>query len=93
MSNEGVRFVSRAALVVLLILVTAVFRTVMGPGRRRGRYILAGTLAGISLGVGVGSLINRWFGIDVSVICACVGIWAGWTVAWVLAREIPREAH
>ena len=27
------------------------------------------------------------------VVCACLGIFFGWAVAWRFARRIPREAH
>jgi hypothetical protein len=44
--------ISRAALVIVLILVAAFFRVLVGPGIRRGLIMQAGTLGGISFGVG-----------------------------------------
>jgi drug/metabolite transporter (DMT)-like permease len=93
MSSEGVTFVSRVVLVILMVVATAFFRAVMGPGERRGQYILAGTLGGISLGAVGAFLIYRARGIDASVICASLGILVGWTVAWFFARRLPREAN
>jgi len=83
MSSEGVTLVARAALVILLILVASFFRALVGPGRRRDFFMLAGTLGGMSFGVAVASLISRWIRTDVSVICACLGMSVGWGVAWL----------
>ena len=93
MSHEGVTLISRVALVAALIMVTAFVRVLVGPGRRRGLYMGIGTLGGISTGVAVASLMSRWVTTDVSVICAALGIFVGWGVAWLFARRIPREAH
>jgi drug/metabolite transporter (DMT)-like permease len=92
MSHEGVTLVMRVLLVAVLILITAIFRTVIGPGKRRGRIAMAGTLAGISFGLLLAHPVSQWVGTDLSVICACVGIVLGWAVSWVFARRIPREA-
>jgi len=51
MSNEGVTLVRRPVLGFLLIVLAAIFGHLVGPGRRRGRVMLAGTLGGISFGV------------------------------------------
>ena len=93
MSSEGVTWVARAALVILLILVASFFRALVGPGRRRGFFVLAGTLGGMSFGVAVASLMSRWIRTDVSVICVCLGMSVGWGVAWLFARRLPREAN
>ncbi len=93
MSSEGVTLVSRAALVIFLIVVTSFFRVLVGPGRRRGFFMLAGTLGGMSFGAAVASFISRWVRMDVSVICACLGVSIGWGVAWLFARRVPREAN
>jgi hypothetical protein len=92
MSSEGVTLVSRVALVLVLIIVTSFFRVLIGSGPRRDLYVLGGTLGGISLGVATATLVSRWVKMDVSTIGACLGIFAGWTVAWVFARRLPREA-
>ena len=92
MSREGVELVSRVALVAFLVVVTAVMRTLVGPSKRRGFYITLGTLGGMTCGVAAASLVSRWLRADVSTISACLGIFAGWIVAWRFARRIPREA-
>jgi hypothetical protein len=51
-----------------------------------------GTLGGMAAGVAAASPMSRLIGTDVSVIFACLGIVAGWSVAWIFARRIPREA-
>lgn len=60
MSSEGVTLIMRVALVTFLIVVASFFRAVVGPGRRRGRIMLAGTLGGISFGVLLAYPISRW---------------------------------
>ena len=91
MSHEGVTLISRMALVAVLIIATAFVRVLVGPSRRRGFYMGIGTLGGMSTGVAVASLMSRWIAIDVLGILACLGIFAGWGVAWLFARRIPRE--
>jgi len=93
MSNEGVTLISRVVLVAVLIIATAVARALVGPSKRRGFYMQIGTLGGMSGGVAVALLMSRWLATDVSVISACLGIFAGWAVAWMFVRHIPREAH
>ena len=92
MSSDGVTSISRVALVAVLIIVTALVRPLVGPSRRRGLFMGIGTLGGMSAGVAAASLASRFITIDVSVIFACLGILAGWGVAWLFARRIPREA-
>ena len=41
----------RAALVIFLIIGAAFFKILVGPGKRRGQIMLAGTLGGFSSGV------------------------------------------
>ena len=81
MSSEGVTLVMRAALGIFLIVVASFFLALFGPGRRRGRIMLAGTLGGISLGVFVAYLISHWIRTDVSAICAVLGMPLGWGVS------------
>ena len=92
MSNEGVTLVVRAALIMYLIVVGAIFRALVGPGRRRGRIMLLGTLGGLSFGVLVASLFSPMLKADASGLCACLGMTAGWGGSWSFARRIPREA-
>jgi hypothetical protein len=93
MSHQGFTLISRVALVAVLIILTALVRVLVGPSRRRGLYMGIGTLCGMSTGVAVASLMSRWITTDVLAICAVLGILAGWGVAWLFARRIPREAH
>jgi hypothetical protein len=51
LSDEGVRLIMRAALVIFLIIGAAFFKILVGPGKRRGQIMLAGTLGGFSSGV------------------------------------------
>jgi hypothetical protein len=92
MTDEGVRFVSRLALVIVLILVGAMFRTLAGPGQKRNRIMTLGTVCGVTAGVLLSSPVSRWFGADVSAIGACIGIVLGLSVSWLYAREVPRHA-
>jgi uncharacterized membrane protein (DUF485 family) len=93
MSTEGVHLLERLALLAVLIIVTAFFRALVGPSKRRAFYMTLGTLGGISVGVAVASFLSRWMTTDVSVIGACLGIFAGWGVAWTFARHIPRAEN
>jgi MFS family permease len=93
MSNEGVTLISRVALVAVLILFTAFVRVWVGPSRRRGLYMGIGALGGMAAGVAVGSLMSHRLATDSSAISVCIGIVAGWCVAWPFARRIPRETN
>jgi hypothetical protein len=92
MSDEGVRLIMRAALVMVLIIAAAFVRVGVGPSKRRGRIMGAGALGGLSSGVLLAYPIRERFGVEVSVIAACLGIMLGWAVAWTWAKRIPREA-
>lgn len=92
MSPEGIVLVTRVSLIACLIVVAAVFRYLVGPSKRRGLFMLAGTLRGLSAGVAVAYLISPLLKIDISAISACVGMTLGWGVAYLLARQVPREA-
>jgi drug/metabolite transporter (DMT)-like permease len=92
MSDEGVRLVSRLALVIVLILVTAMVRTVVGPSKKRGRIMGIGAFCGLASGVLIAMPVSRSLGVDVSAIAACIGIVVGWAVSWHFAKQIPREA-
>ena len=93
MSDEGVRLVSKLALVVVLILAGALLRTVVGPSKRRGRVMAFGTVSGMALGILTAPSISNWFGADVSVITSCVGMMLGWGVSWQFAKQLPRAAQ
>jgi hypothetical protein len=93
MSTEGVTLLSKVALAAVLIVAAAWGRVLVGPGKRRGFLMAIGTLGGMATGIAVASLASQWIAADLSVICACLGIFTGWIVAWRFARRIPREAH
>jgi uncharacterized membrane protein YccC len=93
MSDEGVRLIMRAALVVFLIIAAALFKVLVGPGKKRGQIMLAGTLGGFSSGVLLSDPIYQWFDVEVSVISASLGMVLGWALAWRWARRIPRESY
>jgi hypothetical protein len=89
MSHEGVTLVARAALVIFMIVVAAMFRALVGPGRKRGEIMMLGTLGGMSVGVLVAHPVSRWLQTDLSVIGAVLGITVGLSIAWRFARQIP----
>jgi len=93
MSEAGVTLMARVALVTVLIVATAVVRAMVGPSRRRHLYMGVGTVAGMAAGVALASVVQRWTATDVSTIFACLGIVAGWRMAWRFARQVPREAR
>jgi hypothetical protein len=65
MSSEGVTLISRAVLVAVLIIATAVVRALVGPSKKRGLYMGIGTLGGISAGIAAASLMSWWLATDV----------------------------
>jgi hypothetical protein len=89
LNHEGVTLVLRVLLIAAMGLVAGIFRTLIGPGQGRG-FMLAGTLGGITFGIVLAPLVGRWINADVSVLCACVGVVLGWTVAWLMARRVHR---
>ena len=93
MSAEGIRLVSRLALVVAIILVAAAVRTAVGPSRRRARVMAAGTVGGMALGVLASPALSTWIAADVSSLSALAGIVVGWAVAWMFARHLPHYAE
>ena len=92
MSSEGVTLITRVALVLFLICAAAFFRALVGPSKKRGQIMVAGTLGGISVGMFAGYLISPWLKFDASSIFVSIGIVVGWGVSWLFARQVPREA-
>ena len=93
MSSEGHTLIARTALVAMLIVAAAVVRTFVGPSKRRGLYMGIGFLGGMATGIAAAALMSRWIVAEVSAVFACLGIVAGWAVAWRFARRIPRNLH
>jgi uncharacterized YccA/Bax inhibitor family protein len=89
MSHEGVTLIARTGLVLFLIVVSTVFRYLIGSGQKRGSFMLAGTLVGMSAGLFVASLISSRLKVDTSTIGATLGMILGWGVAWMFARHVP----
>ena len=93
MSSAGVTLIGRVALVGVAVIANASLRALVGPSKKRSLYMGVGTVAGITAGLAAASLVYSWVTIDVSpAIFAFVGMIAGWGVAWVFARQVPREA-
>ena len=92
LSYEGVWTLSRVALVVLLTLLAAAVKTMVGPSKQRRRVMLVGTVGGLTLGVLGSPLLSNALGVEVSGITTVIGIVIGWAVAWQFARRIPRTA-
>jgi hypothetical protein len=92
-SSAGVRLITRAAFMLLVIVVTAVARVLVGRGRQREEIMMVGTLGGLASGVFLAYLISLGIKTDVSAICAFFGIVFGWGVAWRFARHFPRGVH
>jgi hypothetical protein len=82
----------KAAVVIYLTAAATIFKTLIGPGRRRGQVMLVGTLAGVASGVLVAYPMTAWLNMDTSVICVCLGLTAGWAAAWHVARRVPGGA-
>lgn len=92
MSHEGVVFVVRIAVVLLLILVGAIVRTFIGPSRERGVVMGAGMLAGIAVGVAASYFVPP-LRMQESAVFAISGMLCGFGVAWFFAKEIPRHTN
>ena len=93
MSTEGITLVMRAAVMIYLGTVAYVFKRLVERSRKRGEIMLAGTLGGFAIGVLVAPPVSQWLKTEASVICVCLGLTLGWTVAWLFARRIPRDAN
>ena len=67
---------------MVLILVTAAFRTAVGSSQRRMSIATLGTIGGFALGVLVARPLSNWFGAEVSAITTLMGVIVGWAAAW-----------
>ena len=92
LSDEGVRLLMRAALVAVVILVAAFFRTLVGTNPKRHGRLTLGTIGGMAAGIAVADPLSQWAGWDVSTLTAVAGIFAGWAVAYQFVRHLPRNA-
>lgn len=92
LSDEGTRLLSRGALVAVILLLTAVARTIVGRHPRRQRRMLLGTLGGLTAGIAAATPLSEALGTDVSTLSAIVGVFLGWAVAYQFVKHIPRNA-
>jgi len=93
MNHEGFVLVMRIALVLGLILVTAVVRSFIGLSKRRGFVMSLGMLGGLALGVVLSYLMPASLKMQESAIFTVCGMLLGFGVAWFFARSIPRQAN
>jgi hypothetical protein len=91
LSDEGVRLLSKAAILVVAILVAAFFRTLIGRNPKRNARMAMGTVGGMAAGIAVSSPLSKWFGIDVSSLSAMAGVVLGWVVAYQFIKHLPRN--
>jgi hypothetical protein len=92
LSDEGVRLLSRAAILVVVVLVTAFARTLVGRNPKRHFRMAIGTVGGMAAGIAVSGPLSGMLGFDVSSLSAMCGIFAGWAVAYQFVKHIPRDA-
>ena len=90
LSDEGVRLLSRAAVLVVVILVAAFLRTLIGPNPKRHPRMAIGTLGGMAAGIAISGPLSQLLGRDVSSLAALAGVFAGWAVAYQFVKHIPR---
>ena len=91
LSDEGVRFLSRGALILVGLLVAAFARTVVGSNPQRHLRMAMGTVGGVAAGVAVAPALSAWVGVDVSSLSALCGVFLGWAVAYQFVKHIPRN--
>jgi hypothetical protein len=92
MSDEGARLVARVALLLFMLMASAVVRALVGPGKARGRVMLVATVGGIAAGMLVTWVMSGTLDIDLSALGATLGIVLGWCVGYRFAMQIPRDA-
>ena len=90
LSNEGVRLLSKGALLVVALLVAAFAKTVVGRNPKRQFRMALGTIGGLATGVAVAPPLSAWIGADVSSLSAMCGVFLGWAVAYQFVKQIPR---
>ena len=92
LSDEGVRLLSPGALVVVMVVVTAFARTLVGRNPKRHVRMFLGTIGGLAAGIWMGAPLSAWIGSDVSSLSAVGGVFVGWAVAYQFIKHIPRNA-
>ena len=91
LSAEGVRLLSRGAIVFVALLATAFARTFVGRNRKRHFIMAMGTVGGLAIGIATASPLSMWIGTDVSSLSAMCGVFVGWVVAYQFVKHIPRN--
>lgn len=90
-TDEGIRLLSRGAVVFVVVLATAFARTVAGGNRKRHFLMAMGTVGGLVAGVASGALLSARIGTDLSSVSAICGVLLGWMVAYRFGRHLPRN--
>jgi hypothetical protein len=91
-THEGVVFIVRIAVVLLLIVVGAIVRTFIGPSTERGLVMGVGMLGGIVVGVAFSYFVPS-LKMQESAVFAVFGMLSGLGVASLFAKGIPRRAN
>lgn len=91
LSDEGVRLLSKAAILLVAILVAAFFRTLIGRNPKRNGGMAIGTVGGMAVGIAVSRPLSDAIGIDVSSLSAIAGVFLGWAVAYQFVKHLPRN--
>jgi hypothetical protein len=92
LSDEGVRLLSKGAILVVAILVAAFFRTLIGPKPKRHPRMAIGTIGGMAAGIAMSGPLSQLVDRDVSSLAALAGVFAGWAIAYQFVKHIPRYA-
>jgi hypothetical protein len=92
LSDEGVRLLSKGAILVVAILVAAFFRTLIGPNPKRHPRMAIGTIGGLAAGIAMSGPLSQLVDRDVSSLAALAGVFAGWAIAYQFVKHIPRYA-
>ena len=91
LSDEGVRFLTKAAILVFALLIAAFFRTLIGRNPKRNARMLLGTIGGMAAGIAASSPLSELIGADVSSLSAMAGVLLGWCVAYQFVKHLPRD--
>ena len=91
LTDEGVRLLSKGAIVLVALVVAAFARTVVGRNPKRHIRMAMGTVGGVASGVAAAPTLSAWVGVDVSSLSALCGVFLGWAVAYQFVKHIPRN--
>jgi hypothetical protein len=91
LSDEGRRLLARGALLLVMLLVAALARTLVGRNPKRQLRMAVGTIGGMAAGVAASAPLSAAIGTDVSTLSAIAGVFVGWAVAYQFVKRIPRD--